>query len=82
MLRHGVSEVSMRQAVFGRGGYVQQPWGRFAEMFSGGIKGAGRSEVERELRGRLAGGVGVELSGGLWVWGVMRAVLVVDNKEM
>ena len=48
----------------------------------GGIKGAGRSEVELELRGRLAGGVGVEWSGGLWVCGVMRAVLVFDNKEM
>jgi hypothetical protein len=68
--------------LFGRSGYVQQPWGRFAEMFLGGIKGAGRSEVELELRGRLAGGVGVEWSGGLWVCGVMRAVLVFDNKEM
>ena len=32
--------------LFGRSGYVQQPWGRFAEMFLGGIEGAGRSEVE------------------------------------
>lgn len=37
-------KVSMRQAVFGRSGYVQQPWGRFAEMFVflGGYQGRGK----------------------------------------
>ena len=73
----------MRQAVFEGNGYVQQPWGRFAEMFLGGIKGVGRREVKLELRGRVAGGVG-----GVWVAGRMgigsgEAVLAFDNnKEM
>jgi hypothetical protein len=59
LLQHGVSEVSMRQAVFGRGGYVQQPWGRFAEMFWGVSRARERSEVELKLLGQLVGGVGV-----------------------
>ena len=81
MLQHGVSEGSMRRA-----GWAQ--WIRTAAMGSvrGNVLGVSRarerSEVELELRGRLAGGVGVESSGGLWVWGVMRAVVVLDNKEM
>lgn len=49
----------MRQAVFGRGGYVQQPWGRFAEMFWGVSRAREGSEVELELRVQLVGGFGV-----------------------